>query len=73
MFVGGRRVGQYIELATLFGWLHVGIGLTMLGIDLTAGMPWWWTTFEGLPIAATGLVIVALAKRSQMSATETER
>lgn len=70
MFVVGRKLNKYIELAKLMGWLHVGLGLTMLGIDLSAGMPWWWTAFEGLPIAATGLLVVWLAKKSSVPAAE---
>jgi hypothetical protein len=65
MFVCGRNVRKYADLVPLFGWLHVAIGATMIGVDLTAGMPWWWTTFEGAPIAATGLLMVGLSKKSK--------
>lgn len=64
MFVVGRNLDRYSPLASLFGWLHIVIGLSMLGIDLTAGMPWYWTAFEGVPVALTGLLIVWLAKKS---------
>ena len=47
MFLVGLRMEKYHSLAPVFGWLHVVIGLCMLGVDLTAGMPWWWTSFEG--------------------------
>lgn len=64
MFVCGRNIQKYSELVPVFGWLHVVIGLTMLAIDLSSGMPWWWTTFEGVPIAMAGLLIVWLNKKA---------
>lgn len=64
MFVCGRNIRKYADLIPVFGWLHVVIGVAMIGIDLTAGMPWWWTTFEGAPIAMTGLVMVWLSQKA---------
>jgi hypothetical protein len=64
MFVIGRNLAKYIALAWMIGWLHIAIGLVMLLIDLSAGMPWWWTAFEGLPVALTGLVIVLLSAKA---------
>ena len=66
MFLVGLRLEKYHGLAPVFGWLHVVIGLCMLGVDLTAGMPWWWTSFEGVPIAMAGLVFVWLYRKSEM-------
>jgi len=62
MFVCGRNVSKYRDLVPIFGWLHVVLGTVMLGVDLSSGMPWWWTAFEGLPIALTGLAIVWLGR-----------
>lgn len=70
MFVCGRNIRKYAGLAPIFGYLHGVIGLSMLGIDLTAGMPWWWTTFEGVPVALTGLAMVWLSKKAFGKATE---
>lgn len=64
MFVCGRNLAQYNGLVPVFGWLHVALGITMIGIDATAGMPWWWTTFEGAPIAATGWLLIWLHKNA---------
>ena len=64
MFVCGRNIRKYSDLIPVFGWLHVLIGTVTIGIDLTSGMPWWWTTFEGAPIAATGLFMVWLSKKA---------
>lgn len=55
---------RYWPLVPVFGWLHVAIGLVMLGIDLTTPMPWYWTSVEGVPIAIAGLVIVGLYRMS---------
>ncbi len=51
-------------LVPLLGWLHVTLGLTMIGVDVNAGMPLYWTAGEGLPIALTGGVILWLFRRS---------
>ncbi len=64
MFVCGRDVRKYAGLVPVFGWLHVAIGLVMLGVDLSSGMPWWWTAFEGIPISIAGLLIVWLSKKA---------
>ncbi len=57
---------RYWPLVAVFGWLHVVIGLTMLGIDLTSPMPLYWTAGEGLPIAAVGALIVYLWRKSTL-------
>ena len=55
---------QYLPLAKVFGYLHIVIGLTMLGIDLTTPMPTYWTAVEGIPIALTGTALVWLAAKA---------
>ena len=52
---------QYLPLAKIFGYLHIAIGLTMLGIDLTTPMPLYWTAVEGIPISLAGAALVSLA------------
>lgn len=52
------------SLVPLLGLLHVVLGVTMIGIDLNAGMPLYWTAGEGLPIALTGGAILWLFDRS---------
>jgi len=54
-------------LVPLLGWLHVVLGAVMFGIDLSAGMPHYWTIGEGLPIALTGSAILWLNGRSSSS------
>ena len=59
------HLDQHFALAKVFGYLHVVIGFTMLAIDLTAPMPWYWTAIEGPPVAFTGAVIAWLATASE--------
>ena len=54
-------------LVPLLGWLHVVLGTVMIGVDLNAGMPLYWTAGEGLPIALTGCAILWLFRRSSSS------
>ena len=58
MFFTGLKIDRLWPMAGLLGFLHVGIGLTMIGVDLNAGMPVYWIAGEGGPIAAMGLLIL---------------
>lgn len=64
MLALATNIPKYITLVGLIGYLHIGIGLTMLVIDLLSGMPWWWTTFEGIPVALTGAFICWLQRHA---------
>ncbi len=56
---------RYWPLVPVFGWLHVAIGLTMFGIDLTSPMPVYWIVGEGIPIAIAGGAILWMYKKAQ--------
>jgi hypothetical protein len=58
MLVVSFDLKRYWPLVPVFGWLHVVIGITMVGIDWTAPMPLYWIAGEGIPIALAGLLIV---------------
>ena len=64
MFFVSFNLVRYWPLVRLFGFLHVVLGLTMLGIDFSAPMPLYWIIGEGMPVAATGLLILWLWNRS---------
>lgn len=64
MFYTGMTLEKHWRLVWLFGWLHVVIGCTILLVDLTAPMPWYWTAVEGGPVASLGVVILILARRA---------
>ena len=53
-------VPRFRPLVGFLGWLHVVFGLTTLGIDLAAGMPWFWTAVEGPGVAAGGALVLWL-------------
>jgi hypothetical protein len=38
------------------------IGVVLLGVDLAAGMPWWWSAFEGPLWALLGALLFFLAR-----------
>ena len=59
---------QFLSLAKIFGYLHIVLGLAMLGIDVTTPMPAYWTAIEGTPISLTGAAIVWLATKVNSSA-----
>src|SRR5262245_2018331 len=55
------NVERYRPLIAFVGLLHVVAGITFLGIDVSAGMPWFWTVNEGPPVTIGGLLIAWLA------------
>ena len=52
-----RPILVYLGFATAVG------GLILLGIDLHAGMPTYWTLWEGPPVSVIGLLMIWLALR----------
>ena len=48
---------RYRPLLGLLILLHGMLGMAMLGIDLWAMMPWWWTLCEGPPITAFAILL----------------
>lgn len=64
IFFVSFNLDRYWPLIRLIGYLHIVLGLTVFGIDLTAPMPLYWIIGEGLPVAALGLLILWLWNRS---------
>ena len=64
MFYVAWHFDRCQTLVPLLGVLHMVLGITMIGVDLNAGMPLYWTAGEGLPIALTGGAIFWLYRRS---------
>ncbi len=54
-----RPLLLYLGIATAIG------GLILLGIDLHAGMPAYWTLAEGPPVAVLGCLMVWLVSRTE--------
>lgn len=63
----GFKIERLWPMAALLGFLHVGIGLTMIGVDLNAGMPAYWIAGEGGPIAGLGVLILYLWNRGNQN------
>jgi hypothetical protein len=51
-------------------WLHVVFGLSLLAIDLDAGLPTWWTVCEGPSLVVLGLVLVVLNRKARGQKSE---
>ena len=52
-------------LAAVFGVM----GLVTFGVDLAAGMPWWWSASEGPGLVVFGVVIFSLARKEEAHRT----
>lgn len=52
-----QPVVVYIALMNIF------FGCLVIGIDLHAGLPWFWTLLEGPPLIVTGAVLWLLQRR----------
>src|SRR5688572_28934958 len=57
-----RNPAHYRSIIRYVGVMNVVFGALMVGIDLHAGMPFWWTIAEGPPIAAFGIVVLVLTQ-----------
>lgn len=57
LLIVARDPARYREIVTYLAFFNISFGLMMLAIDLTSGMPWFWTLAEGPPIVLMGIVI----------------
>jgi hypothetical protein len=48
--------------------MNILLGIALLLVDLHAGLPAWWTWNEGPPVAAIGVLILALERRRKAGA-----
>ncbi len=64
---------QYWQLVRWVLLLHLCLGILLFGIDLNAGMPWFWTAGEGLPIAGLATLMIWLWYRAGRSAPAVTR
>lgn len=62
VLIASRDVVRYAPIVRYLGIMDVLFGLTMIAIDLYAGMPAMWTLIEGPSLAATGVVILYLSR-----------
>src|SRR6516225_11684639 len=55
-------LGRYRPLVRFLGLAFALMSVVFLGVDLAAGMPWWWTTSEGPGGVVFGAVLFVLAR-----------
>lgn len=53
---------RYRPVVLFFGLAFALMSAVLLGVDLAAGMPWWWSTLEGPPGVAFGAFMFFLAR-----------
>jgi hypothetical protein len=53
---------RYRPLVRFLALACVPLSLVFLGVDLAAGMPWWWTACEGPPGIGVGALLYVLAR-----------
>ncbi len=58
------RPRKYWALIPVIAVLHMLLGVILLGIDLKAPLPWYWTLAEGPSIFAFGVIVFWLWKKS---------
>ena len=49
---------RYRPLVRFLGVSFTGMGMVFIGVDLVAGMPWWWSACEGPPGIVMGAVVL---------------
>lgn len=57
---------RYSRLITCLGYLMILQGILILGIDLTEGMPSWWTALEGPCSSGLGLGLLLLQRSAEI-------
>lgn len=60
LLIVSRDPVRYRTIVSYVAAMNLLFGLTVLAIDLYAGLPMMWTLFEGPPITAFGIVIALL-------------
>jgi hypothetical protein len=53
---------RYRPLVRFLAVAVILLSIVFTGVDLAAGMPWWWTAFEGPPGIGVGALLFFLAR-----------
>ena len=56
------NVRRHLSVVHWVGWGTLALGALMIGIDLQAGMPMWWTLGEGPIVIVIGVAVLALGR-----------
>lgn len=54
---------RYAGVLTYVACANVVFGVLMVGIDLKARLPWYWTLAEGPPVAAFGVLLLGMLRK----------
>ncbi len=57
-------VRRHAPVVKFVGWANLLLGMFLLALDLSIGLPWFWVVSEGPPVMALGLVILWLYRLS---------
>ncbi len=63
VLLAASDVQRYSAFVRLIGATDMAFGATMLGIDVYAGMPHWWTWGEGPSLILIGALVLFLSRR----------
>ena len=64
---------RYRPQVRFFGVAFALLGIVFTGVDLLAGMPWWWTAFEGPSGLLVGALVFYLARPVHREALPTKK
>jgi hypothetical protein len=64
---------RHRPIVNYIGILYVSFGVMLIAIDLSAGMPWWWTVFEGPSIIPFGIILLLLNRADGVFRGRSER
>ena len=57
-----RDIRRYAGVLSYLASMNLVFGVLMVGIDLKAGMPWYWTLGEGPPVFAFGVLLLLMLR-----------
>lgn len=57
-----RDLRRYAGVLAYVASMNIVFGLLMVGIDLNAGLPWYWTLGEGPPVLAFGVLLLIMLR-----------
>ncbi len=60
--VTARDVRRHADVLRYLAAMNIVFGVLMVGIDVVAGMPWFWTLCEGPPVLAFGVLLLVLLR-----------
>ena len=63
LLVASRDVHRFRDIVVYIALMNIFFGCFVIGIDLHAGLPWFWTLGEGPPLVILGVWMFVLQRR----------